>query len=60
MFYELHSNQVNIRINICAIQQFVIRNASLVRSYANVITFCNGDLNTNTKQTTRRGWGLNP
>jgi len=36
-------------------KQFVIRNASLVRSYANVIKFCNGDLNPNTKQTTRRG-----
>ena len=42
------------------VKQFVIRNASLVRSSANVIMFGNGDLNLNTKQTTRRGWGFKP
>jgi len=31
---------------------------ALQRISANVITFCNGDLNPNTKQTTCRGWGF--
>ena len=35
-------------------KQFAIRNSQFA------ITFCDGDLNPNTKQATRRGWGFKP
>jgi hypothetical protein len=44
----------NPKIQEDKIKQFAIRNSQFA------ITFCDGDLDPNTKQATHRGWGLKP